>query len=574
MTMTENDEILARLALVEARLDALEANRVEAAVPSPRQKARIASEAAAVPPAAAFVPDEFDLALIGRTLIVFGGAYLLRAITESGVVPTPAGVALGILYAMSWSLLALRPSTPRASAVHHAVATTFIGLPLIFEAARRFHVLDAWSSMLVLSLITALLVTVAWRRRIEGIAWMYTLAALAFVPLLTAVTSAIAPYTIYLIALGVTTLWLGYVLDWYLLRWVVAMELDLMLALLTGLLVTHRLSALSPTIAIAVLCLAVTAYAASFAIRTLVREREVVAFEIAQSLALLVIGLGGAMWIAATSAPRLEIPLAAVMLLMAAASYGVAFWFVPRHFGRPANFVFYSSVALMLIIGGGAFIARGITNSLFWAALVIACTWFAARFRKGSLALHAAVYLLSGLVGAGLIELGARSLLLKIANGWTAPSYGTFVLLLASLIAASLRPIERQGTFELWNVAKLMLLAELGWILATLSVIGIGFAFLDETQPAAEVVAVVRTAVFAALTVLSASVSRFPSLSPAKILCDTFMALLIVKLIGEDFRLGNPSTLFLSLAIAGVALIVTARLRRGAMVLRPAGTSP
>lgn len=555
-----SDGIQERLRRIEERIEALEKSRPPAARPAPP-----AAQQAAVEPA------QFDLSLLGRTLIVFGGAYLLRAITESGVMPIPAGVGAGLVYALSWSIVALRPSVSRVSAAHHAVTTTFIALPLIFEATRRFRVLDGWSSVLALSVTTAILLVLAWRREIEGVAWTFTLAVLAFVPVLMTVTSEIVPYVVYLTALGVAALWLGYVAEWHLLRWAVALELDAALLLLTGLIVSGRLAAVPSVAAIGTLWFAFAAYLASFAVRTLVRDREVIAFEIAQTLALLVAGSGGAMWIAA-SRSAMEIPLAALMLSLAAASYAIAFWFIPRHSGRPANFVFYSSLGLMLVVAGGAFITRGLANSIFWAALALICTWLASTFRKASLAMHASVYLLSGLVGAGMIDLGLRALFFRIGSGWPVPSFGAFVLLAASAGAAALRPIERQGTYELWHAAKLMLLAQLGWMIAALGMTGLGPALLDGPQPPAEAVAVARTALLGALTMLTAWASRFAALAPARVLGDAFLAILVVKLMAEDFRLGSAATLFLSLAIVGLVLIVTSRLRHAsAVLLAPAG---
>ena len=42
------------------------------------------------------------LTLAGRTLMVLGGAYLLRAITESGRLSASAGVLIGLGYALAW----------------------------------------------------------------------------------------------------------------------------------------------------------------------------------------------------------------------------------------------------------------------------------------------------------------------------------------------------------------------------------------------------------------------------------------------------------------------------------------
>jgi hypothetical protein len=509
-------------------------------------------------------PDApFDLALLGRTLIVFGGAYLLRALTEGGYVPAAVGVLIGSLYAAMWSLLALRPVVSRESAAWHGFATAFISLPLIFEAVRKFQVFGPWSAAFAMTLVTAIVGALVWRRRLEGLAWTFTLMALASAPLLMMQTDSMVPFTLYLIALGLATLWLGYEFEWSLLRWVVAIEANVVLVILTFLVVTGRLPDVSPAVAIAVSCLAFTAYLTTFAVRTLIREREAVPFEIVQTFVLLVLGLGGAMWVAASRA-TLEIPLAAGMIVLAAGSYAVSFAFIPRHFATPRNFVFYSSLALMLIVAGGAFIAHGLPSSILFSVLAVTCGYFAAYFRKSSLALHAAVYLFSGFAGAGLLQLGFSAFVSEGGNGWPLPGAGAVVLLVACAIAAGIRPIERQGSFQLWTAAKVLILAELGWIGATLFMSLAGHLFLSGSGNDAAVIAVVRTAVLAALTILTAWASRYPRLSAGRLLCNPLMVILAVKLMWDDFRVGRPGTLFLSLAIVGAALILTPRLRRAA----------
>jgi hypothetical protein len=516
---------------------------------------------------------DFDLALIGRTLIVLGGAYLLRALTEASFLPAVAGVSIGLLYAVSWSIVALRPRVSRRSAIYHGLATTFIALPLIFEVTWRFHVLDAWSSALALLAVTMVMYGLVGRRRMAGLAWTFTLLALALAPLLMLETKSIVPGALYLTALGVTAVWFGYILEWHVLRWLVAAELNAALLMLGFLVATERIPATAPEVAIAVGCMVFAAYLASFAIRTLLRGREVIVFEVVQTLALLVVAVGGAMWVAA-SRGALEIPLALFLLLLGAASYAVSFAFIPRRFATPANFVCYSSLALMLIVAGGAFLTTGLLNSLFWVALALTSAYFAVHYRKSSLALHAGVFLFSGFVGAGVISLGVRSLLLSVEHGWAAPAEGAVLLLLATVVAAGIRPIEREGTFELWSAAKVMILAELGWIVATLIVSAIGFTFLNDAPADHAIVSVIRTGVIAGLALLSAWASRFAVLSPARLLCNAMLVTLILKLMWEDFRVGRPATLFASLAIVGAALILTPALRRKATHPQPATVTP
>src|SRR5579863_10296271 len=62
--------------------------------------------------------------LLGRALLGLAGAYLLRALTESGTLPAAAGVAAGILYAILWLVWAARtPADERVEAALHSLTS-------------------------------------------------------------------------------------------------------------------------------------------------------------------------------------------------------------------------------------------------------------------------------------------------------------------------------------------------------------------------------------------------------------------------------------------------------------------
>src|ERR1039458_2283006 len=85
-------------------------------------EARLASTAAApdVPAAAPEVsvlapslPAWFGLPpntvpVLGRMLVAIAGAYVLRALTDWGVLPAAAGVAIGLIYGLIWLWVAAR----------------------------------------------------------------------------------------------------------------------------------------------------------------------------------------------------------------------------------------------------------------------------------------------------------------------------------------------------------------------------------------------------------------------------------------------------------------------------------
>src|SRR6266508_11712 len=87
-------EITDRLARVEARLGIAPHH----ATPSASEGAERVGGAETAPKS----PTENSLLLGGRALIAVGGAYLLRALAESKIVPMAVGVALGFAYAAVW----------------------------------------------------------------------------------------------------------------------------------------------------------------------------------------------------------------------------------------------------------------------------------------------------------------------------------------------------------------------------------------------------------------------------------------------------------------------------------------
>jgi len=512
-------------------------------------------------------PIEFDLSLVGRLLIVLGGAFLLRAITESGVVSASIGVSLGLAYAMTWMVVGIRPSVSRTSAAYHGLAGVLAAYPLIFEATRKFHVLGSWSSALVLAIVSVFWAYLCWKRMLNGLAWVSTLGAIGTCVLLMAETSAMVPFVWYLTALGILTLWMGYKLKWHALRWPVAGFLDAVLLFMAFLVVTDRLK-VEPAVAMAAGGGAFAAYLFSFVLRNLYRERSVVTFEVAQTIAALITALGGAVWIAAVK-DTLELPIALAMLVIAAACYSASFVFIPRHFTSPRNFFFYSSLALILVLAGGAFITEGFASSFLWSALALTSAYFAGKYEKPVLAMHSAIYLIAGLVGAGLFQAGFRILALHPTGDWDVSWAGAMQIFAAAVIAAGIHPIERKGSFAIWSLAKLMILIVVTWAGATMTMALVGVV-TQASESNAAMVAFERTLILSGLTVGAALVARFPVLSPGRRLATILMVVLAMKLIWDDLRTGTPLTMFLSFACVGVALIVATKLRKQAVEPAPA----
>ena len=112
------------------------------------------------------------LPLIGRSLIVLAGAFLLRALTESGRIPGQAGAIFGLGYATLWLAAADRqPGSPsQLSRVFHGLAALVIAVPLLWEATTRFQFFSPGASAATLGVFTLVTLAVAWHRHLQILA--------------------------------------------------------------------------------------------------------------------------------------------------------------------------------------------------------------------------------------------------------------------------------------------------------------------------------------------------------------------------------------------------------------------
>src|SRR4051812_21000098 len=269
------------------------------------------------------------LALTGRTLVALGGAYLLRALSDSQVLPLRAGVGLAFIYAAFWLAAADRDGGRgrRTSAAFHALVACLVAFPLVWEATARFTILGTALSASALAVATVGTIAVAIHRRVQTIAWLAIALALPTAIALIGSTGAAVPYTACLILFGITTLWVGYAWDWTWLRWPAALFADVAvfaLAVRASVGGAGSDSRAESTLAVlAIQMLLLNGYLGSIAIRTIVRARDVIPFEFVQAAAALAVGFGGAIYVAQLSGFGVA-ALALVNLAFGVSCYAVA----------------------------------------------------------------------------------------------------------------------------------------------------------------------------------------------------------------------------------------------------------
>ena len=170
-------EVLERVALLEAR----------GPVAAPKSAPTVVLDTEALP---ALPSGVQFMGLIGKVCLILGGGYFIRTLAEAGRLPNALSVALGLAYATTWALIALRDKQPMV-ATFDALASILIAYPLLVESTVRFKWLPPEVAAPLLLAVTVMHATVAWRRDLQPMVWLATLASLGSAFVMMAATHAI-----------------------------------------------------------------------------------------------------------------------------------------------------------------------------------------------------------------------------------------------------------------------------------------------------------------------------------------------------------------------------------------------
>jgi len=502
-------------------------------------------------------------ALAGRSCLVLGGAFLVRSLTEAGVVSAPLGVALGLAYAAVWLLLADRAAGAgrTASATFHALAAALIAAPLIVEATLRFAVLGATGGALLLAATTAAALTIAWRRGLHAAAWIYPPAAFAAAALLLFRTRQPLPFVLLLLALAAASLALAYGRGWRGQRWLMAVASDGLILWLGVLRLVPEptpewLSAgavLTGQIGLAAI------YLGAFVLRLLVQSRDVTSFAVGQTIAVLAIGFEGALIVGGATSRSV---LAWCALAAGAWLHGVLARQSERRHGHGVAVAYFSSVATFLAAEATRVLLPAALFAPLWLAAALVLATLARRGERPVLEVHAALLTLAGAVAAGLATAAGGALLLPASANWPAPTVGTWIALLLVVATAALLQSAPPPSRAARTLALVVALVALGGLL-----VGVAAAALAQAPgPAADagILAVLRSALLAVAAVALAIASLQRGRPEHLRLATVVLVLGGLKLLVEDLRVGSAVHLVFSLALYGSALIVVPALARRA----------
>ena len=554
-------ELTARLGRLESRVAELEARPAGVRTRAPAADLPDAPALPAAPPAMPLG----TLALVGRTLLVLAGAYLVRALTDGQVLPASAGVALGLAYAAVFQLLADREALAgrHASAVFHDVASSAIAFPLIWEATARFALITPRVACAALLAFFALGIGVAWHRRLRANAVVTTFLALATAVALLLATHDLLAAIVALLGIAAGVEWLAWRGAWLGLRWAAAAVLDAVAALLVAVATRPAWPEGYPPLSIGLAEAALLAlpalYVSSLAARTLRRGEPVTAFEVVQGALAVLLGFGGAMRVLGAHGLPADGP-GALALLLGVLCYGAAFAFAERRPGQGRNFYLYSTAGGLLTLAGTALLGAGPALTVVWSAFGLVAAWLGRRFGRMTLRVHAALYVAAAALHSGLAAGGARALSGVESVALAGPSWVAAAAAIAAWAVLATDPRAPRG--GIGRTPQLLLVA-LGVLAVGAAVHVLLWQALGsrlEADPGAA--AVTRTAVLAALALALAVAAGRLGLVELRWLVYPVVAFGGLKLLTQDVRLGRPATLVVSLALYGLVLVLLPRLTK------------
>lgn len=428
-------------------------------------------------------PEGVYVSMIGKAILIVGGAYVLRALTELHVVPSGVGVALGFAYALFW----VSRLTPLYAATGAAIAGA-----LSWEAATRFHIIGSAGGGVLIAIAALVLL---WRSTQVHAIVAAVMTIIASIGVAIGTGDALpAAITVAVIGLVVS---LSGKWDTYLTAGIAAAD-DSIAITLIALTLFERAPHDVLTVEIALV-----AIAGLWAIAPFVSPRWP---EIAQAILATAIGLGGAALLVQVRGANPAIPAIAAI--------------------AAGTFFYWRSAKTSLLSIAGA-VAAAVAMLLVTSGLTLSVCFALAAVITSKRWPEQSVFWSIGAIAFGFTS----AIALPIAGA---------AALIAFLVVRE-GPAVRFALLTVFASAALLTIMKLA-------------------PPASRSLVAFEWTALLALTiaVLSLLASRIPE---AATLARLLLIIAGIKVVVEDLRVGQATTLVASLALYGGAMLVFARRR-------------
>ena len=555
-------EILARLERLEDRIESRTARETTAPAPLVGAVA-VSSDSKPVSPNGALFARL--LQLVGRTFLVLGLAFLIRALSDGKVLSTDVGIVLALAVAIVCLGLSYRAGRleNKLSAAFHALTAGLIAYPLAYEASTRLRAISISSAAAVVAGVTLLLFIVAWRHRLVTLAWLGVAFCLLTTLGLMQAAGLSTELMFVLLLVAVATLWLAESCSWNGPRWPSVLLLDAVV-LRSVLSPAHNRGADRSALLIGIIAsmTVMLLTLASVTHRTFASKKPVTAFYVIQTFAGLSIGVVATLYASAAYGWNTS-PAGVVILTFSAAAMMVSILIVPKQNLGSRDYFFYLATSAGLLFVGGALATGGELRGLLWGAIGLLAAGLGHRLRRVSLSAYGAAFIWAGAASSSLFNVVSYGFfrsapLVKMPNVegiiLLAPALITYFVIATTpsklAMRVSVTRFPASATLFLCAISFAALIVDGARVI--LGVRGSNPAFVAMGRSLA-LVAMATSLAAAHRTV------RWPELAWIAYL---ILGLGGIKLLVEDLPKGRALTLLIAFAAYGIGLIVTQKLLR------------
>ncbi len=495
--------------------------------------------------------------VLGRAMLGIAGAYVLRAVMESGSLPKLAVAAVAVAYAVAWLVWATRAAR-FAGAVYAGTSALILG-PMLWELTLRFSLLPPAAAAGVLAGFVLTATALEWRRTRGPAYWVAYCAAAVMALLLSIATHVMLPFIAALLLMLVLCEYCTALGHGSTIRLLVAGIADfaiwMMIFMYSG---PENARAdyppLQPAALLAPACLLFAINAASVAAATIQLRRTISVFETLQAIVAFLLAVSSVLFFQPTHASLL---LGVGCLVLAGATYAASFARF-RQAAERRNFrVFMAWSAALLLAGAFWTLPAGwAAAGLGLAALlsVAAGVWL----QCVPLDLHGVVYLTAGAIVAGLPGF--------VADALTGPSPPRPVWAIFAVAASAVLcyAVGRERVGEAWQQQLLHFVPAFlaSCAVAALLVEGLLRLVALFITPVLFHLAFIRTLTVCSVALALAFGGRVLERLEMTRIAYAAVAFMAVKLIFEDLREGRMDFIALSIFLFAVTLIAVPRLGR------------
>ena len=547
----EMESLVHRVDELERRVHQLEHPAEALAPPAAQLASAPVAQASAIEKASGLFP------VLGKAMLGIAGAYLLRAVMESGSLPRLAVAAVAIAYAITWLFWATR-AAQFAGAVYAGTSALILG-PMLWELTLRFRLLPPAATAGVLAGFVLTATALEWQRTRGPAFWVAYCAAAVMALLLSIATHVMLPFIAVLLLMVLLCEYCTAHGHMSSVRLLVAGITDfavwMMIFMYSG---PESARAdyplLQPAALLAPACLLFAINAASVAAATIQLRRTISVFETLQAIAAFLLAVSSVLFFQPAHA---ALALGVACLVLAAATYAASFALFRRAAERRNFHVFIAWSAGLLLAGALWTLPAGWAATFLGLAALVsvaAGVWL----QCVSLDLHGVVYLAAGAIVAGLPGYVADALTGQL------PPRPPWTIFVVSACAVLCYAVGRERVGEAWQQQVLHFVPAFlaSCAVAALLVEGLLRLVALFITPVLFHLAFIRTLTVCSVALALAFGGRVLQRLEMTRISYAAVAFMAVKLIFEDLREGRMEFIALSIFFFAVTLIAVPRLGR------------